>query len=93
MDVDQPSANLEIVANDLDDATHKALDEEVLTEVGGNPSMATLLTLIVQNSNQQLDSKYGALKVAKTLIADNLELKDMLTKAWKAQSFKEIRNL
>jgi hypothetical protein len=31
---------LESVPNDLDDATHKALDDDVLTEVGGSPSMA-----------------------------------------------------
>ena len=85
---------LESVPNDLDDATHKALDDEVLTEiVGGNPSMAILLVAIVARSNQQLDQKYSAFGVVKNLIADNVELEDMLAEAWKSKSFKAIRNL
>jgi hypothetical protein len=85
---------LESVPNDLNDATHKALDDEVLTEVGGgNPSMAVLLVVIVAHSNQQLDQKYSAFEVVKNLIADNVQLKDMLADAWKSKSFKAIRNI
>ena len=96
MDVDQPSANLEIVANDLDDATHSSMDGAVLLEMGGDPNehaLSLLLCSIVANSDKRLDLKYERKSAAVTLLADHPELRDKLMQAWSAQSFKELRNL
>ena len=50
MDVDQLSTNLEIVADDLDEATHSSMDQTVLLEIGGNPNEQRLSTSLLQSS-------------------------------------------
>ncbi len=78
---------LESLSNDLLNTTHKALDDE------GNPSMVMLFVMIVTHSNQQLDWKYCTLNVAKNLIVENMQLKNILTDTWKSKSFKAIQNI
>jgi hypothetical protein len=91
---DQPSAD-DLVADDLDDATHSFMDEAVLADTGSDPNeqrLSLLLRCIVSYCGQ-LDSKYAMANAAYTLLKDHPELCDKLMKAWEARSFKEIRNL
>ena len=86
---------LESVPNDLDDDAHKSLDKEVLDFFSPNDDMqpTQLLMVIVLCSHKQLDPNYAALSQAKALLVKHPKLVDKLTVAWRAGSFKEIRNL
>jgi len=96
MDVDQPSTTFEIVADDLDKATHSSMDQTVLRYIGGDPNeqdLSFLLQFIVANSNGKLNPKYAMKTAANTLLSEHPELRIELMQAWGARSFKNIRNL
>ena len=103
-----PTANLDTVSNELDDTTHARLDKDVLDVAGRAPSEAvlnvssgevadlvltSLLTIIISKSEGHLDPQYEETPDAKALIEEHPELKGKLKEAWKAGTFKEIRNL
>jgi hypothetical protein len=85
---------METGPNDLDDDTHKAMDEEILDTMGDDPyNPSHLLTLIVNASSERLDQQYVNPFKAKALIKANPKLKEMLDVAWESKSFKIVRNL
>ena len=90
---------LESVPNDLDDDAHKSLDKEVLEflppdhEPNDDKQLTQLLLAIVLCSHKQLDPNYATFLRAKALLVKHPKLVDKLTVAWRAGSFKEIRNL
>ena len=89
--------SLELVADDLDDATHDRLDAAVLETADEDPStllLATfLLATIVSTSEGLLDSRYSETPKAKTLLQDHPGLRNMLNEAWRDKKFRAIRNL
>lgn len=88
---------LESVPDDLDDDTHKALDQEVLDEAFDEPltvnDAVVLLGGIVYFSWGRLNPNYENTLQAKALLQECPELVDKLRVAWTSRSFKEIRNL
>jgi hypothetical protein len=90
----QFTITMETVPNDLDDDTHKAMDDEILDTMGDDPYVASsLLTFIVNASSGRLDHKYVNPVNTKALIKANPKLKEMLDIAWKSKSFRTVRNL
>ena len=78
MDVDQPFTIFEIVADDLDEATHSSVVQTVLLYIGDNPNeqhLSLLLLVIVANSNGKLNPKYEMNAAAVTLLAEHLDLR------------------
>jgi hypothetical protein len=88
---------LELVADNLHDATHVRLDKLVLGILDDEPYSGLLglllLTTIVHNSEGKLDSRYSNPSQAKALLREHPALTDALEKAWGQKSFKDIRNL
>lgn len=101
--MDQPSpkrttleTTLKSVPNDLDDMIHTRLDQEVLgsfkvTDV--EPPNIDILSAVVENSEGRLDPRYLKHRELRELVGEYPELEDKLSMAWRAGSFKEIRNL
>jgi hypothetical protein len=83
--------------SDLDHATHARLDQQVLKVADDEPVVlsraAFLLAMIVETAKGHLDQKYGLLPNAMALPEEHADLRDKLVAAWKARSFKDIRNL
>jgi hypothetical protein len=91
---------LESIPNDLADATHARLDEEVrnrvqvLHEEPEVPNAIILLDCIISCSDGLLDQKYTNGVEMQRLYKNHPELQDKLKEAWSTnKSFKEIRNL
>ena len=71
-------------------------DKDVLDMAGRAPfyfGLLSLLTIIVSKSEGYLDPKYEKTLDATALIEGHPELIGRLEEAWKARSFKDIRNL
>jgi hypothetical protein len=89
--------SLDLVTNDLDDATHVQLDNQVLAIADDEPSIpsraASLLATIVWTSKGLLDPNYENTPGARALVNECPDLVDKLRDAWARKSFKEIRNL
>jgi len=85
------------VMSDLDDAAHARLDEQVLKVADDEPvvlsMIASLLATIVDHAKGQLDQKYASTTNSRALLEEHPDLRDKLVVAWKARSFKDIRNL
>lgn len=85
---------METVPDDLNDDTHKAMDEKILDNMGDDPYVAfCLLTLIVDASNGRLDQQYATPVKANALVKANPKLKETLDNAWECKSFRTVRNL
>ncbi|KAH7917774.1 hypothetical protein BV22DRAFT_1135131 [Leucogyrophana mollusca] len=88
---------LTFAENQLDDATHKSLDDAVLSEVDEPTTKSKacwLLMIIVDKSNGTLDPRYTTgVAAARELLNQHEELLGMLQAAWHKRSFKDIRNL
>jgi hypothetical protein len=101
--IHEPSAKraqvvtLQVVPDDLSDATHAIMDEAVLDVVEEQPvnlGRATfLLATIVSSSQGRLDAKYRETPAAKALLQEHPALMEKLTEAWAAGTFRQIRNL
>ena len=96
-DHDSNRRRLAINVLDMDDASHARLDQQVLAIAGDEPfglSLAGfLLTTIVQTSDGLLYKRNGDNGKAMALLAEHADLQEKLRVAWKARSFKDIRNL
>ena len=90
---------LEEAPNDLDDAAHRLQDELVLdffcslTEPSTPLAATLLLPVIVSFSEGKLDPKFKKISEVKALLQDHPELMEKLEDAWKARTFRDIRNL
>jgi hypothetical protein len=94
---------LEPASNVLDDATHVELDGEILNlkstsyllELSALQlcDLALLLGTITSWSSGCIDPKYKYTQDAMGLIQENEDLRVALAEAFKAKSFKSIRNL
>jgi len=102
--MDEPSVTkrilettLKILPDDLDKDAHAALDESVLRGSPPEPlnsaSGALLLIPIVAGAKQHLNQDYRDLFATEALLDDHPLLLDMLSDAWKAKKFQQIRNL
>src|SRR5277367_4172438 len=95
--MDEPFNPLELVPNDLDDATHARLDKVVFMVADDEPSMlslaAFLLVTIVSTSEGLLDAKYEKTPAAVVLLQEHPALKEKLMQAWTARTFRDIRNM
>ena len=82
--------SLELVADDLDGATHARLDAAVLETADYDPSTlplaSFLLATIVSTSDGRLDSRYGENPKAKSLLQGHLDQMNMLNVAWRDKS-------
>ena len=82
--------SLELVADDLDGATHARLDAAVLETADYDPSTlplaSFLLATIVSTSDGRLDSRYGENPKAKALLQGHLDLMNMLNVVWRDKS-------
>jgi hypothetical protein len=88
----------DFVTDDLDDATHQSLDEQVLRDcenlvVPNKPlHIAGAVGLLVAIAKcDRLDSKYLDFSEAKRVIDNNPRLMVLLQDSWDKKSFKEIR--
>ncbi|KAH7925110.1 hypothetical protein BV22DRAFT_1129298 [Leucogyrophana mollusca] len=93
---DTKFSNLAFAENELDDATHKSLDDAVLSESGEPSNMivaAPLLLDIIEKSNGTLDTRHASLRAVRELLNQHEELLGMLQAAWRKRSFRDIRNL
>jgi hypothetical protein len=93
-----PETTLERVADDLDDATHARMDQEVLNRpiAEAYPSQPVLLLVaIVSTSGGKLDSAYADNDKAFALLKKHPRLNDELLNALKQEpkTFRDIRNL
>ena len=91
---------LEVVPDDLDDATHARMDQAVLEVADDDPVIlsrareaAFLLATIVSTSEGRLDPKYAQNPAAKALLQEHPALMEKLTEAWTARTFRQIRSL
>ena len=96
--VDQLSEDLESVPLGISEAAHKRMDDIVFQQFGRDlkqdalPHLLFLLS-IVQNSNGLLDSRYTQPEEVWALHRAYPKLEEKLMEAWKAGSFRTIRNL
>ncbi|KAG9308729.1 hypothetical protein JVU11DRAFT_11514 [Chiua virens] len=96
---------LENLPDTFDNATHDALDRAVNEATAESWTHSTspkleslmeytvLLTLIVNHSNGDLDSKFTKFHEAQRLIQTHEDLRRMLAAGWERKSYREIRNL
>jgi hypothetical protein len=89
---------LERVADDLDDATHARMDQEVLNRTKPEKYLChpfVLLVTIVSTSGGKLDSAYAEYANALALLQEHPQLSDELLNAWEQEpkTFRDIRNL
>jgi hypothetical protein len=90
----QLTITMETVPDDLNDDTHKAMDEKILDNMGDDPYASHILLIyIVDASNGRLDQQYANLVKAKALVKANPKLKETLDNAWECKSFRTVRNL
>lgn len=94
---------LEFAFNTLDNATHTELDSQILNskltrrlqkfEILQPSDCMALLVVIASRSNGCIDPKYTDIEEAMELIHQNEDLQVALAEAFKAKSFRTIRNL
>jgi len=86
----------EFVADDLDDAAHRRMDEELIQYCSSPSTLnaaASLLSIIVALSNGRLESKYLNPREAHALLEAHPALLELLREAWDSKTFRAIRNL
>jgi hypothetical protein len=85
----------DFVTDDLDDATHQSLDEQVLRDCKDFNQVDSIMTamclLVMVAKCDRLDPTYQDFGEAKRVIENNPRLMALLQDSWEKKSFKEIR--